>query len=63
MIDDITVNETIFNEDYLGIEIDFSYKQPIGETLKFEVGYQGQIQDNPNTLTFDADIIDDSIRG
>ena len=63
LIDDITVNSSEFTEDYLGIEIDLAYKQPIGEKLKFEVGYQGQIQDNPNTLTFDADIIDDSLEG
>ena len=63
LIDDIIVNSSEFTEDYLGIEIDLAYKQPIGEKLKFEVGYQGQIQDNPNTLTFDADIIDDSLEG
>ena len=62
-IDDQLVNNSDFNEDYLGVEIDLSYKQPIGEKLKFEVGYQGQLQDNPNTLNFDASIIDQSLDG
>ena len=59
----MVVNSTDFTEDYVGIEIDLSYKQPVGETLKFEAGYQGKLQDNPNTLNFDASVIDQSLDG
>ncbi|OUT39861.1 MAG: hypothetical protein CBB66_03560 [bacterium TMED6] len=62
-IDNTLVNRTNFNEDYTGMEIDLSYKQPIGEKLKFEIGYQGQLQDNPNTLSFDANVIADTLYG
>ncbi|MFL2988835.1 TonB-dependent receptor [bacterium] len=62
-IDNALVNRTNFNEDYTGMEIDLSYKQPIGEKLKFEIGYQGQLQDNPNTLSFDANVIADTLYG
>ena len=61
--DNVVVNSTDFTEDYVGIEIDLSYKQPVGETLKFEAGYQGKLQDNPNTLNFDASVIDQSLDG
>ena len=63
LIDNNIVNSSESTEDYLGVEIDLSYKQPIGERLKFEVGYQGQFQDKPNTLTFDANIIDVELDG
>ncbi len=63
LIDNSIVNSSESTEDYLGVEIDLSYKQPIGESLKFEVGYQGQFQDKPNTLTFDANIIDETLEG
>ena len=63
LIDNSTVNSSESTEDYLGVEIDLSYKQPIGENLKFEIGYQGQFQDKPNTLTFDANIIDETLEG
>ena len=62
-IDNQIVNTSNFNEDYLGVEIDLSYKQPVGEKLKFELGYQGQLQDKPNTLNFDGDVIDQSLDG
>ena len=61
LVDNQVVNSSEFNEDYLGVKIDLSYKQPIGEKLKFEIGYQGQLQDNPNTLIFDANVIDESL--
>lgn len=63
LIDNEIVNTSNFSEDYLGVEIDLSYKQPVGEKLKFELGYQGQLQDKPNTLNFDGDIIDQSLDG
>ncbi len=63
LVDNQIVNGSEFNEDYLGVKIDLSYKQPIGEKLKFEIGYQSQLQDNPNTLIFDANIIDESLEG
>ena len=62
-IDDVKINSSQSSEDYLGIEIDLSYKQPIGEKLKYEIGYQAQLQDKPNTLTFDQSIIDETLDG
>ena len=56
-IDNEIENESIATEDYLGVEVDFTYVQPIGEGLKFEVGYQSQFQDSPNTLIFDESFI------
>ena len=63
LIDNEIERTAEFSQDYSGIEIDLSYKQPIGESLKFEIGYQGEFQDNPNTLTFDAGIIDTLLDG
>tara|TARA_B100000676_G_scaffold55011_2_gene54125 strand:- start:103 stop:2610 length:2508 start_codon:yes stop_codon:yes gene_type:complete len=57
LIDNEIENESIATEDYLGVEVDFTYVQPIGEGLKFEVGYQSQFQDSPNTLIFDESFI------
>ena len=63
LIDNQVVNSSDFNQDYMGIKIDLSYKQPVSEQSKFEIGYQGQLKDNPNTLNFDASLIDTSLDG
>ena len=45
------------------IEIDFSYKQPLNNKSKIEIGYDGQFIDNQNSMNFDGATIDQSIAG
>ena len=59
--DDNNLNETIFNEEYNDGEVDFSYKQAIGDNIKFEVGYDGDFMNHENSMNFAGSVIDDSI--
>ena len=52
-----------FIDEEQEIEIDFSYKQSLGNKSKIEFGYDGQLIDNQNSMNFDGATIDQSIAG
>ena len=44
---------TILYQDINGINIDLSYKHPLNEKSKVELGYDGKINDNTETMDFE----------
>ena len=64
---DSTQKITSFNAIHSAIDIDFLYKYPLSKTSKIEVGYDGRLIDNSNTMSFlgsvlfNEDIIDEKI--
>ena len=45
-------DSTLFNEEINGIELDASYKHPLNERSKIEIGYDGRINDNSESMDF-----------
>ena len=48
-----SVNTTTLDDNNSRIEVDYSYKSPIGESAKFEAGYDGRFIDNNESMNFD----------
>jgi len=50
---------TSFDAQHSALDIDFLYKYPLSETSKIEVGYDGRVIDNSNTMSFLGSVLFD----